>query len=342
MSPGSDLAALIQSVPLFSDIGGGDLEELESLLVPCDCAEGDVLFRQGDPADRVFLIVSGAVAVRAGAPAEGEVTLVEAAGRGSILGEMALNQSMQHEATATAKSDLATLTLDVETFAGLRRSRRPIAWKILRRLARQMSQRLRDVTRALSTNFGSTGANADEATGALARAPSAPDGEARVPEGRYVEFLRVLPFFRHFDEASVRQLLGSMRQWQLKRGALICEEASHATSCFIVVRGAVEITSRSEHRPAQRFGVVGPGRMVGEVSLLEPGPRTATCVAREDAVLLELGQEALDRFLEPTSSLAFPLLEALNANLIAAQLRTNAYGARLAAEHPGGPHDPLP
>ena len=73
-----------------------------------------------------------------------------------------------------------------------------------------------------------------------------------------------------------------------------------------------------------RLAVLGPGRLVGEIALLDGRPRAATVRALEPAVLLELDDHHFSRLVDSGSPLALRLLEALNRSLIAALHRRDS------------------
>jgi CRP-like cAMP-binding protein len=53
----------IKSVPLFKDLDEHTLELLEPLFEPFECAEGTVIFEQGQPAHYLYLLLDGAVEI---------------------------------------------------------------------------------------------------------------------------------------------------------------------------------------------------------------------------------------------------------------------------------------
>jgi selenocysteine lyase/cysteine desulfurase len=103
------------------------------------------------------------------------------------------------------------------------------------------------------------------------------------------------------------------------------------------VRGAVEVLVQSGSR-SRRLAILGPGRLFGEFALLDRQRRSATCRAREDAVLLELPADAFDRMFRQRSTAAFKLLDAIAESLFDSVKREDArIGAAepTAAEEPG-------
>ena len=105
-----ELAAL----PVFADIGAEDLTALAALLQPLHAAAGEVLMRQGEPAESFAVIASGRVAVRHTGP-KGRVTTTELSSA-TIIGEIALLRHATRTATVTAREDVRGYTGYGEAF----------------------------------------------------------------------------------------------------------------------------------------------------------------------------------------------------------------------------------
>ncbi|HSG65116.1 MAG TPA: cyclic nucleotide-binding domain-containing protein, partial [Gammaproteobacteria bacterium] len=80
-------------------------------------------------------------------------------------------------------------------------------------------------------------------------------------------------------------------------------------SCFITVRGAVEICADSGGRRI-KLALHGPGAMFGEAGLFSRQRRTATGWARENSILLEVERAAFERLFEQDSIVAFKFFDA--------------------------------
>ncbi len=162
---------------------------------------------------------------------------------------------------------------------------------------------------------------------------SGPQGTPGAPALDELPFLRTLAAFRGFDEQELDELVRSARTWRLDAGATVFAEGATAHSAFVVLRGAVEVTRERGDRRL-RLATVGPGRMLGELSLVDGGPRTATCVALEPTVVLELDGDVVGDRLDGRSQGGLALLQAVNRALIAALHATDARRVRIGADWP--------
>lgn len=63
------------------------------------------------------------------------------------------------------------------------------------------------------------------------------------------------------------------------------------------------------------MAILGPGEMFGELSLFDPGPRTATATAVADTELIGMGNESLHEYLKDRPAVSLALLGALARRL---------------------------
>ena len=121
-SPGADM----ESPPV-------DFRLLAGAGVPArDFKAGDVIFRQGDPAQELFIIQSGEVEIRLGN------RLLERLPQYSIFGEMALIDSAPRSATAIAASDAKLVPVSEKQFLFLISNTPYFALNVMRVMARRL------------------------------------------------------------------------------------------------------------------------------------------------------------------------------------------------------------
>ncbi len=76
-------------------------------------ADGEVIFREGEPGDKMYVIQEGAVEISSAL--EGVRTIVCQLDKGQFFGEMALLEQLPRVATATARGDTRVMVLDRES-----------------------------------------------------------------------------------------------------------------------------------------------------------------------------------------------------------------------------------
>lgn len=123
------------------------------------------------------------------------------------------------------------------------------------------------------------------------------------------------PLFASIEETAAHALFDSMTRITLGRGETIFSEGEPGDRLYVIGAGKMKLGRRSNDGRENLLAVLGPAEMFGELSLFDPGPRTATASAVSDAVLYELGHDELIHWLEEHPAVAKHLLEALARRL---------------------------
>ena len=107
---------------LFSGVPVPTLEAVATRLAPVTTRAGEVVIRQGDPADRFYLITAGTFDVtrrEPGEPADGAPARLRTMTTGEVFGEIGLLRATARTATVTATTDGTLLALDGASFLEL-------------------------------------------------------------------------------------------------------------------------------------------------------------------------------------------------------------------------------
>jgi CRP-like cAMP-binding protein len=123
--------ALLRSVPLFADLDERSLQAVATLAREREAAAGEVLMREGEPADAFLVIVEGTVRVEQSGQA------VRSMMSGGFLGEIALVDDGPRTATATCLTGCRLLALGRFEFERLLATFPEVRTKILAAIARR-------------------------------------------------------------------------------------------------------------------------------------------------------------------------------------------------------------
>jgi CRP-like cAMP-binding protein len=104
----------LAATPLFAGLSSEVLEALVGNLELVELEPGQLLFREGDPGDALYVVVEGEVSVRTMGPPVGEEQRL---GPGAFLGEVALLTDQPRAATVTAVTMAELLRIDRGTLA---------------------------------------------------------------------------------------------------------------------------------------------------------------------------------------------------------------------------------
>lgn len=132
--------AALRAMDLCRALSGAELDAIAAIVEPRDIARGADLFREGDPGDGLFLVISGEINVTKRAP-DGEHPLARL-GPGGVLGEMSLVTSDARSATGRALADTRVLHMPAARFRALLSANSPAAHKVVAAVAEVLARRL--------------------------------------------------------------------------------------------------------------------------------------------------------------------------------------------------------
>ena len=101
--------ATFRRVPLFAGLSDDDLGRICAEATDVRLAPGEVLFREGDPGDRAFVLASGQVEVRKSTGSRDALLAVRS--EGDVIGEMALLEQAPRSATVRARSEAELVSI---------------------------------------------------------------------------------------------------------------------------------------------------------------------------------------------------------------------------------------
>jgi len=123
---------MLKNVPLFSGLGGRELDEIAATMRERQVAAGGVVLEQGAGGAGFFVVAEG----------EAEVTVdgnpVRTIGPGDYFGEIALLTGSDRTATVTALTDMRCYGMTSWDFKPLVESNSAIAWKLLTAMAQKL------------------------------------------------------------------------------------------------------------------------------------------------------------------------------------------------------------
>jgi CRP-like cAMP-binding protein len=129
------------------------------------------------------------------------------------------------------------------------------------------------------------------------------------------DVVRNAPLFLALDDEASVALRASMVEVDLARGQVVFSEGDDGDRLYVIAEGKIKLGTTSIDGRESLLAILGPGEMFGELSLFDPGPRTATATALTETTLLALGHDALGPWLNGRPGVAQALLKALSQRL---------------------------
>jgi CRP-like cAMP-binding protein len=287
--------------------------------------KGAELVRQGEASRGCFLIRAGSVEARVALPGGGALTVAQFRD-GDMFGEMALIERGVVSATVVAQSNVDAWFVGRDDFRALVASREISALETQRAITRTLADKLR----ALNARINEYPSAEDRPVKEPAPAgdPLAVVKRSLHASFDWKAFLPVLPFFEGFDADETDELVSAGKVLELPRGAWAFTAGTPATACYLVVRGALEIFTRSG-KIERRVAIAGPGELVGFMAVITGAPRANNARAREACCLLEIPRDAFVEIYEGSSGATVSLHHAIHRSLMRSIARTNTQLTRL-------------
>ncbi len=121
--------------------------------------------------------------------------------------------------------------------------------------------------------------------------------------------------FQGVDPEAAEALAKEMDSVEIRKGDVLFNEGEAGDSLYIVLSGKIKLGRRAADGRQNLVSIMGPSDMVGELSLFDPGPRTATATAVTDARMARLKKTSLRPWLNNRPEIAEQLLRVLARRL---------------------------
>jgi CRP-like cAMP-binding protein len=226
---------------LFSSLAIGQRIRLVETVELVTLAAGELLFRQGDVATAMYVVVEGEVTARVETVIPGGPLDLATLGPGEFFGEIGLLGEQPRQASIVAKTDVTLLAFGRDEMTRLIENDEAFRHAILRFLRERLTETLM-LTSPLFQPFG-------------------PD-----------------------DRATLQRLF---RFVEVAEGTAMLEAGKKADGLYVLVAGEA-VVRKAKGEEDILLGVLGPGDVFGEMSLLQQKPAMASVLARTRCYALRL------------------------------------------------------
>ena len=140
-----------------------------------------------------------------------------------------------------------------------------------------------------------------------------------------VLFLKSVDLFEQTPSEQLASVAQLAHERCFAKGERLIAEGEEAASLYLIIEGQVRITHKGE-----LVAILGAGECVGEMSLLDSAPRSATVHAQSEVLALCLDQEPFFELLAERAELALSIIALLTRRLRAMVQRTRPNAQELA------------
>ncbi len=130
-----------------------------------------------------------------------------------------------------------------------------------------------------------------------------------------LDLIRRVPLFSLLTTDQAQSIADSVVKRRFKRGELIVEQGTKSNALFILLNGRARVLTADSRGREVILAVLQNGDYVGEMSLIDNEPHSATVRAEVQTDMLVLGRNEFARCLPDSSSLSYAILRGLVARL---------------------------
>lgn len=114
--------------------------------------------------------------------------------------------------------------------------------------------------------------------------------------------------FRGLSTDEVREIMRACEQRNFEAGDVLFQQGDPARALYMLQSGEIEVSAKTEFGGNLILAQLGPGAVVGEMALLEGGPRSATVEVLSSCVAFMLSQTAFHALREQKRHAAYKLI----------------------------------
>lgn len=124
-----------------------------------------------------------------------------------------------------------------------------------------------------------------------------------------------VPLFKSLSEPQAQALALATEKKRYKRNEQIVQVGQTSHALYIILSGSARVILASERGREIVLATLGPGDCIGEMSLLDEQPHSATVVADASLDALLLGREAFNKCLLQNGMLAVSIMRGMVSRL---------------------------
>jgi CRP/FNR family transcriptional regulator, cyclic AMP receptor protein len=126
-----------------------------------------------------------------------------------------------------------------------------------------------------------------------------------------LELIRRVPLFALLTSSQAEAVADAVVKRRFKRGEVIVEQGEKSNTLYIILTGRVRVVTSDKRGREVILATLNPGDYIGEMSLIDNEPHSATCRAEVQTDMLTLGRAEFARCLPENSSMAYAIMRGL-------------------------------
>jgi len=126
-----------------------------------------------------------------------------------------------------------------------------------------------------------------------------------------LDLIRRVPLFAMLTPAQAESLAEAVSKRRFKRGEVLVEQGKKTNCLYIILSGRTRVVMTDNKGREVILATLKSGDYVGEMSLIDNEPHSATVIAEQQVDVLVLGRESFLGCLSENSALSFAVMRGL-------------------------------
>jgi len=127
-----------------------------------------------------------------------------------------------------------------------------------------------------------------------------------------IDFLIYIPIFDQLIAEELKIVANYMNIIDAEPGEILFKEGDRGDYVCFIVDGILEVIKQTEGGKTVVISTISKGRSIGEMSIIDDSPRSATVKSKTNATLITLTQEKLDIILEEHCAIGAKILKGIS------------------------------
>jgi CRP/FNR family cyclic AMP-dependent transcriptional regulator len=130
-----------------------------------------------------------------------------------------------------------------------------------------------------------------------------------------LEALRSVPLLSGLADSEIKLILGSARRRQYPKRSIVFQEGDAGDFLLIVIAGRIKVMLVGDEGQETIVSILGSGGFIGEISLLDEAPRSATVMTIEPTEFLEISRGPFLKLMTDRPAMALKVMRHLAGEL---------------------------
>ena len=144
-----------------------------------------------------------------------------------------------------------------------------------------------------------------------------------------MKFLSIVDIFKKCKKRDIKSLAKASSIRRYEPGEYLCKQGDKGVALFIIVEGKVKVIEEIDSEKKVEVAELGPGNVVGELSIIDGAERVASVVASEPTTCIVLTSWDFKAVLKSRPEIALDILPVIVARFRETTSLLRNYGQKI-------------